>query len=61
MSTSAAAPSFMVLALAAVMVPPSSSFLKAGRREGNLVKSALGGRGREKGRVEERAKMKTSE
>ena len=39
--TSAAAPSLRVLALAAVMVPPSSSGLKAGLRPGNFVKSAL--------------------
>ena len=40
--TRAAAPSLSVLALAAVIVPPSG--LKAGLRAGNFVKSALGGR-----------------
>ena len=41
MSTRAAAPSLRVLALAAVMVPPSVSGLNAGLRLGNFVKSAL--------------------
>ena len=41
MRTRAAAPSLRVLALAAVTVPPSSSLTKAGRRVGNLEKSAL--------------------
>ena len=41
MSTRAAAPSFRVLALAAVTDPPSSARTKAGRREGNFEKSAL--------------------
>ena len=40
-STRAAAPSLRVLALAAVMVPPSESGLKAGFRPENFVKSAL--------------------
>ena len=41
MSKRAAAASLSVLALAAVAVPPSSSFLKAGFRDPNFSKSAL--------------------
>ena len=45
MSTRAAAPSFRVLELAAVTVPPSSAFTNAGFKEGNLEKSTLQGVG----------------
>ena len=41
MRTRAAAPSLRVLALAAVTVPPSASFTKAGFREANFSKLAL--------------------